>query len=177
MIGVETAAPGKTNPYGATHDAKAVKGEFTSTGGTKFSFDGIETQDRPDNFKAHREAGLILSHNGGLKINIKPEQYENTVATVSKIDDSNFNDKKIIDLNKKVRVTNQLKNTYNDARGLRSSIKKEAPQKPTPLSESDKRKSLMRRISEKDIFKKVDPVKKEENKPPEPTLITRKKIC
>jgi len=96
MIGVETAAPGKTNPYGTIHGASALKGEFTPTGGTKFS---------SEPFAAHREAGLILSHEGGLRVDIKPEDF-NTVLTV--VNDTKIENMTVDVLQQNVEIKNKL---------------------------------------------------------------------
>jgi hypothetical protein len=37
LLGVEGSAPGCENQYGKLHDAKATKGEFSATGGKKWS--------------------------------------------------------------------------------------------------------------------------------------------
>ena len=52
LLGVEGSAPGMDNQYGKVHDANATKGEYSATGGRKWTslMPGIfyETEDKSD---------------------------------------------------------------------------------------------------------------------------------
>lgn len=73
MIGVETCAPGEKNVYGISHDSDAVKGEFSPTGGTKFT---------SDQFRPYQKEGLILSPHDGLRIDLSCEQMQTIKTTI-----------------------------------------------------------------------------------------------
>jgi hypothetical protein len=81
MIGVETCAPGEKNPYGVSHDSDAVKGEFSPTGGTKFT---------SDQFRAYQKAGLVLSPDGGLRIELSCEQMQTIKKTIGQTEQLNL---------------------------------------------------------------------------------------